>query len=267
MCQKVTYIAEIHDKVHPVTMDPFTTPQRSKESDVSQFQIFSKADVINFLKSFDFSSIAVPQRYSTSSDEDCMAPFLQSFFNELSKAVFKSSPPKASPKKLLSMAYVFGDGMRSNPYVLGDETPTKQVARPTKQTANLQQTSPAFPDVGHAVTDADSAIQSFPSTPSETTMSPSLPITPAEPEAPINSNPIPSMTSRAKRSAPSPRMCLLVDNLDPTVTGGDLYKLFGRNDVAFVNSWTVMIRLVWRRVAYKFIPVILKAVCCCSEIR
>jgi hypothetical protein len=114
----------------------------------------------------------------------------------------------------------------------GDETPKMYVARPTKQTVNLQQTSPAF---RHAVTDTDSATPSFPSTPSETTVSPSLPITPAEPEAPINPNLIPSKRSRAKRSAPSQRTCLLVDNLDPTVTEVDLYKLFGRDDVAFVS--------------------------------
>jgi len=40
-------------------------------------------------------------------------------------------------------------------YIFGDETPT---TRPTKQMVNLQQTSPAFPDAGHAVADADSAI-------------------------------------------------------------------------------------------------------------
>lgn len=161
-----------------------------------------------------------------------MGPFLQSFFAELSNAILKSSPPNASPKKLLSMAYVFGDEMRSSSYAFGDETPTKYFTRPTKQMINLQQISPAF---RHVVADTDSATQSFPSTPSETTVSPSLPITPAEPEAPIDPIAIPSKPSRAKQLAPSQRTCLSVDNLDPTVTGVDLYELFGRDDVAFVN--------------------------------
>ena len=63
------------------------------------------------LKFIDFPAISVPRRYTTSSDEDSTVPFLQSFFNEHSQAVFKSSPPKASLKKLLSVAYVFRHGI------------------------------------------------------------------------------------------------------------------------------------------------------------
>ena len=177
--------------LHRINMDLFATPERSKASDISQWQIFSKEDVITFLKSIDFPAISVPRRYTTSSDEDSLGPFLQFFFAELSKAIFKSSPPKTSPKKLLKMAYVFGDEMRRRSYAFGDETiskygdevPARYIARPTKHTINLQQTSAAF---RHAVTDTDSAAQSIPSTPSETTMSPLLPITPAELEDPTD---------------------------------------------------------------------------------
>src|SRR5437762_6950758 len=36
------------------------------------------------------------------SDEESIEPFIESFFASLSKEIFKSSPPRASPKKLLS---------------------------------------------------------------------------------------------------------------------------------------------------------------------
>jgi RNA recognition motif-containing protein len=88
-------------------MDPFITPQRVKNvSEIAQWQIFTKADIINFIKSIDFPDISVPRRYASSHDEDSMKPFIESFFGALSKAVCESSPPKASPKKLLSRFHI-----------------------------------------------------------------------------------------------------------------------------------------------------------------
>ena len=198
-------------------MDPFSTPQRGQVSDVTQWQVFTKADVISFIKSIDFPNISVPRKYSSSYDENSMAPFIDSFFTALSKAIHKSSPPKASPKKLLSKFHLFGD------------------QTPTKESFNPHQASPVFSLAGRRIPETERSFQSFPSTPSETeTPSPSLPITPTEIELSIES--IPSTTSRSELSPQSMPTTLYVDNLDPNVTESDIYELFGRDGgVVFVR--------------------------------
>ena len=90
-------------------MDPFTTPKRVKSksySESAQWQIFTKMDAINFINSIDFADFSIPHRYTSSLDEESLQPFIKSFFAALSDSIFQSSPPKASPKKLLSRFHI-----------------------------------------------------------------------------------------------------------------------------------------------------------------
>ena len=82
-------------------MDPFLTPRPRRRHFHPKIKDFSKADVLNIISSFDFTSISVPFEEAALSDEITTSEFLASFFSSLSETVIKNSPPKISPKKII----------------------------------------------------------------------------------------------------------------------------------------------------------------------
>src|SRR5436190_22542804 len=81
-------------------MDPFTTP--IKRSTLHEGRhVFTKAEVMDFIDSFDFPDIEITSEVGMSGDEVKSEPFVKSFFEALAAVILKRSPPKMSPKKLI----------------------------------------------------------------------------------------------------------------------------------------------------------------------
>jgi hypothetical protein len=81
-------------------MDPFTAP--IKRSTLHEGRhIFSEAEVIEFIDSFDFPDIEITSEVATLGDEINSEPFVKSFFEASASVIVKRSPPKMSPKKLI----------------------------------------------------------------------------------------------------------------------------------------------------------------------
>jgi hypothetical protein len=81
-------------------MDPFTTPIKCSAWREGH-HVFTKADVLEFIDSFDFPNIQIVCEVAMSGDEINSEPFVKSFFEELAAVILKRCPPKISPKKLV----------------------------------------------------------------------------------------------------------------------------------------------------------------------
>jgi hypothetical protein len=110
-------------------MDPFLHLARENAISINVFtKLISKDEVINFIKSVDFTG--APFDDTTASDESSTADFITSFFISLSETVLEHSPPKTSPKKIIE-GTLFQE----------PDTPTKSHAHvhPAHSTGNASQ--------------------------------------------------------------------------------------------------------------------------------
>jgi hypothetical protein len=63
--------------------------------------VFTKAEVMDFIDSFDFSNVEIACEVATSGDEINSDSFVKSFFEKLVAVILEQCPPKISPKKLV----------------------------------------------------------------------------------------------------------------------------------------------------------------------
>ena len=84
----------VHGTIHHTT-EGENLPEKG------QWQVFTKSDVVNFIRSIDFSNISVPRRYTSSLDEESTEPFITAFFTALVSKAVLSPRLQSHPKKLL----------------------------------------------------------------------------------------------------------------------------------------------------------------------
>jgi len=135
-------------------MDPFITPQRvGNLVELASWRTFTKTDVIKFISSVDFAEISVPSRYASSLEEESMESFLELFFAALSREIFKSAPPKASPKELLRRFHISDPEIP--PIKVSHEFPTIPTGEPPMTLSSSSSTRLYLDNLDPTVTEVD----------------------------------------------------------------------------------------------------------------
>lgn len=104
--------------------DPFSTPVAPSTSlipTVDNYVCISKSAIVRLIKRIPFENIYLPRSVVTD-DESTTVNFIEEMTKELSKALITHSPPRTSPKKLISSSFS-GIDMQSAPQE--QDTPTK----------------------------------------------------------------------------------------------------------------------------------------------